>query len=205
MRLYLRNKMTGEIRDVEADSDEFRDVVKQVTPGGLPMWEQTNYPHVEGIKDRAAYGELNDEDLGAEQQEELRHSALLLDAKGVKPEENPHLQLTPAEIEMGMTPRSKLSELQQMYDDQRIGARQAVIDRASDHIADERKERESAVASKGQSARAGGTDERFNPSGEDESDSSDSSDESKAGSTGGSRAPAGSAAGSSGAAGGGDV
>lgn len=160
MRLYLRNKMSGEIRDVEADSPEFEDLKKEVTPGGLSMWEQTNIAHASAVKERAAHGELLEEDLGHEDQDKLRYAALQLDLEGVAPESNPHLALTPGEIEAGLTPSDKLHDLQQMYDMNRVRGVGAVYDDAADRIADERVDRESAQPARGQSARAGGSDDR---------------------------------------------
>ncbi len=59
--VHLRNKVTGEIRDVEADSDEFRSLQAAVTQQGLPAWEQTSYAHVGEIQDRARTGNLREE------------------------------------------------------------------------------------------------------------------------------------------------
>lgn len=160
MSIYLRNKATGEIREVEPDSSEFRELQKQVTPAGLTMWEQTHFAHAEAIKDRAAYGELQEEDLGHEAQDELRFEALKLADEGVGPEVNPHLQLTPGEVEMGMTPESKLADLEAQYSRSR-GVRQRVFDQSADAISDERKERHPPTGEV-ISARAGGSDDREN-------------------------------------------
>src|ERR1700747_1984544 len=102
MRLYMRNKVTAEIRDVEADSAEFHGLQAEVTSMGLPAWEQTSYAHTESVKDRALHGRLREEDLGTKAQEELRFKALELAASGITPEQNPHLQLSPGEVEAGL-------------------------------------------------------------------------------------------------------
>lgn len=160
MRVYMRNKVTGEIKDVEADSSEFRELVAAVTAQGLPAWEQTSYAHADGVKERAKYGELNEEDLGTEAQDELRFKALELAAEGVAPEQNPHLQLTPGEIEAGLTPEQKQKDLEAQYSEGLVAARAGVFADSADNIAEEREEREAPPQSKGQLARAGGSDER---------------------------------------------
>lgn len=159
MRLYLRNKATGEIRDVEADSAEFEKMKREVISNGLPMWEQTSLPHADAIKERAKYGELLEEDLGHEDQDNLRFAALELDSAGVAPEVNPHLMLTPGEIEQGLTPEQKLADLKDQYHTAKYGHRTAIMEAAADRISDERAQRQ-ATPTKQTSARAGGSDDR---------------------------------------------
>jgi hypothetical protein len=158
MGVYMRNKATGEIRDVEPESAEFKDLRQEVTSAGLPMWEQTNEAHAAAVQERAAYGELEPEDLGHEHQDEL-YEALRVNASGVEPEKNPHLALTPGEIEQGLTPAQKLKDLEQQFE-QRIGRVAPVFEKAADTIAEERKQRPAKQPAKGQSARAGGSDDR---------------------------------------------
>src|SRR4051794_25743765 len=104
MIAYYRNKQTGEIKEVEQDSTEMFALQEEVGPDSHSKWEQTSFAHSNAVKDRAAYGELDEEDLGKEHQAALRHAAVQLDNEGVAPERNPHLALTPGEIEAGMTP-----------------------------------------------------------------------------------------------------
>lgn len=159
--VYLRNKVTGEIRDVEADSDEFRELQAAVTSRGLGAWEQTSLPHVEDIRDRARTGNLREEDLGLEAAEQLRYEALKLAAEGVEAHNNPHLRLTPGEIEGGLTPQQKAKDLMAQYEDKLSGARRRILmDAAQSHLEDGEEIEEPTGGDKGQLARAGGSDER---------------------------------------------
>jgi hypothetical protein len=124
------------------------------------MWEQTNVAHAQAVKERAAYGELLEEDLGHDDQDKLRFAALELDAEGVAPEANPHLMLSPGEVEMGLTPQQKLQDLKDQYNAKKYGKRNAIFEEASDRIADERKERPADQEPGIMSARAGGSDDR---------------------------------------------
>lgn len=160
MRVYMRNKMSGEIREVEADSGEFRDLQGQVTPAGLTMWEQTHFPQAKAIKERAASDELLEEDLGHDDQADLRYAALQLDAEGVAPESNPHLSLTPGEIEAGLTPSDKLDDLRAMYEERQAKQRGSVFSDVAERIRDEEAEKPEVQPARGQRARAGGSDER---------------------------------------------
>lgn len=158
MGVYMRNKASGEIRDVESDSQEFRDLQAEVTSNGLPMWEQTSHPHADAIRSRAEEDALQEEDLGHVAQDELRFEAMRLNDQGVAPEANPHLALTPAEIEAGLTPQSKLQDLEEMYDE-RVGKRRAIFNEAAEvHVPKD--ERKPAPTGEGASARAGGSDTR---------------------------------------------
>ncbi len=131
MSVYMRNKASGEIREVAPDSEEFRELRAQVTPAGLSMWEQTSFPHADAIKTRADNDELLDHDLGHEDQERIRYAALELDAAGVAAENNPHLALTPGELEEGLTPEGKLEDLRQMSGASRAKRAEIFSDAAS--------------------------------------------------------------------------
>lgn len=160
--VYMRNKQSGEIRDVDPDSKEFHELQGQVTALGQSMWEQTSFAHAAAIKDRAKFGELKDEDLGTDDQDGIRFAALKLHAEGVGIEENPHLELSPGEIENGLTRESKLEDLKQQFHSAVAKIRGSVVGEASDRIADEREERPQAKANPAASARAGGSDDRTN-------------------------------------------
>lgn len=162
MYVHMRNKLTGEFRDVEPDTQEFYDLRAQVTPSGQTMWEQTNVAHAEAVKERAATGDLLEEDLGHEAQDELRPEALRLSDEGVAPEQNPHLTLTPGEIEAGLTPRQKLEDLEAQFEERVLGKRRQIFSQAADAIADERREPQAQQEAQGQLARAGGSDDRDN-------------------------------------------
>jgi hypothetical protein len=166
----MRNKTTGEFRDV--DESEFKDLVQEVTPDGFPRWEQTSYPHRDAVEDRATYGELLEEDLGKDAKELLKHEALVLDAEGVGPEHNPHLQLSPGEIEEGLTPEDKLEQLRQQYASS-VPRREEIMAKSAEKIVgQEPKSRRSSVPTKGLKARAGGSDDRVNVPKADASDKS---------------------------------
>src|SRR3974390_401629 len=159
-QVYMRNKTSGEIRDVESDSSEFRDLQKEVTSLGQPMWEQTNIAHAEAIKERASTGNLFEEDLGSDDQDALRFEALKLAAEGVAPEANPHLFLTPGEIEAGLTPAQKQADLAAMYSE-RTGRSADIFSEAAGRIHGGESESQDAPELAGQhSAMAGGSDDR---------------------------------------------
>lgn len=164
MPVYMRNKANGEIRETEVDSQEFRTLQREVTSTGLPMWEQTSLPHGEAIKERAKYGELLEEDLGHEQQNELRYAALQLDDEGIAPERNPHLALSPGEIEQGLTPEQKLEDLRDQFNARVLGKRAELFGDARQRIAgDDLEDGDQRPGMAGQtSALAGGSDDRPN-------------------------------------------
>lgn len=160
MQTYFRNKATGEIREVEQDGSEMRALKREIGPNGFPAWEQTSYEHVGAVKERAAVGAPDETDLGYEHQNRLRElgNPTLSDA-GVGPELNPHLALTPGEIENGLTPQQKQADLSEQFSET-VGDRAGVFDEAADLLADERKDPPQSQPARGQSARAGGSDTR---------------------------------------------
>jgi len=160
MQTYFRDKWTGEIKEVEQDGQEMRALKAAVGPDGFPRWEQTSFAHADAIKERAAVGAPDEPDLGFEHQNKLRGlgNPTLSDA-GVGPEVNPHLALTPGEIEAGLTPQQKASDLSEQFSST-VAEREGVFDEASDLIADERKDPPQSQPARGQTARAGGSDTR---------------------------------------------
>lgn len=91
MEVYLRNKQSREIRVVESDSEQFEDLRQQVAPDGhSPLWEQTSEPD--------AKAEMEAQD-------------------NMAPNENPPewANLTPAEVEAGLTPEDKAEELREQF------------------------------------------------------------------------------------------
>lgn len=161
MQAYYRNKQTGEIKLVEQDSAEMFELQEKVGPDGESAWEQTSAAHAADLKERAKFGELNEPDLGKEHQDALRETEAAL-AVDVGAEKNPWENLTPGEIEAGLTPDQKQDDLRAQYDQDVDEKRAGVFESAADGIADEREKRPAAQQAKGLRARAGGSDERDN-------------------------------------------
>lgn len=160
MNAYYRNKRTGEIKDIVQDSPEFYALQQEVDGSGQSLWEQTSFAHAQAIKVRAATAALNPEDLGKDHAEQIGSAAVQLNAQGVAPENNPHLALTPGEIEAGLTPEAKLEELGDQFDQQGLDRIQGTYGRAAETIRDEEAETPEKQPTAGQSARAGGSDDR---------------------------------------------
>jgi hypothetical protein len=162
MIVKMRNKQTGEFRDVQLDSPEFLELQATVTPAGFPAWEQTSHVHAADVRERATYAELLESDLGEDYKERLKHEALILDAEGVGPENNPHLALSPGEVEAGLTPQSKLEQIRKAFADS-VPTREDILSKAAEHVAEgEVKPRRGPDSARGLRARAGGSDDRDN-------------------------------------------
>lgn len=156
----MRDKTTGEFRDV--DEDEFKQLIREVTSDGFPKWEQTSYAHADNVLEKATYGELLEEHLGQKYQDALKHAALILDAEEVAPEHNPHLQLTPGEIEEGLSPEDKLEQIRTQYAES-VPRREEIFRKAHEKISPEGlKSKGDEGPSRGLRARAGGSEERPN-------------------------------------------
>ncbi len=134
---YMRNTQTGELRTVEADSPEFAELKLQVAPDGkTPLWEQTGQHHAEAVVARADAGELLDTDLGFEHKD---RPGVLFSTAGVGSEKAPWENLTPAEVESGLSPESKAKELSDDYatsPDTVLQYKQEVADKISANAAE---------------------------------------------------------------------
>lgn len=173
---HYRNKRTGEFRDVEPDSREQFVLQREVGPDGRPVWEQTGAHHAQAVKVRAAHGELDENDLGQEHQENLTDPALLPDAG---PEFAPHEALTPGEIESGQTPEQKAKDLADMFDTNRTSNRTDIFDEAAEGIADEPVQKRAAAQAGRMRARSGGSEDvEDNPRPNEGADGSSEGDDS---------------------------
>lgn len=94
----LRNVKTGEIRDIETNSDEYADLINEVYDhdgSARPKWEITGQHHARRIDD----GYIGETDLG------YQHKPLPgaeVDVSEVGPELHPERAITDAEKEMGI-------------------------------------------------------------------------------------------------------
>lgn len=94
----LRNVMTGEVRDVETNSDEYVDLINEVYDhdgSARPKWEITGQHHVR----RMDADEIQEEDFGYE------HKPIpgaTVGVEDLRPEPHPERALTEAEVENGI-------------------------------------------------------------------------------------------------------
>lgn len=100
MIAYLRNVQTGEVREVEQDSDEMRELQAEVYDHGdgraYPRWEQTGDHHVRRLDE----GDVQvDADLGYE--DKTLHEPAL-SGEGLQADPHPEHSLTLAEVEAGV-------------------------------------------------------------------------------------------------------
>lgn len=159
MQAYYRNKTTGEVKLVEQDSAEMFELQREVAQDGYPKWEQTSPAHADTLKERANAGQLRAEDLGKEHAAELKGTDPTLSLEGVGPEAAPWRSLTPGEIEAGLTPDQKESDLNDMFGVDE-DARGNVFAEAAKKIGDGKPKEGAKQQAKGLRARAGGSDER---------------------------------------------
>jgi hypothetical protein len=100
MIAYLRNVQTGEIREVEQDSDEMRELQEEVYDHGdgraYPRWEQTGDHAVRRIDEGNVHV---DPDLGYEDKV-LANPAV--SGEGLQADPHPERSLTQAEVEAGI-------------------------------------------------------------------------------------------------------
>jgi hypothetical protein len=98
MIAYMRNVQTGEVREVERDSDEMRELQQEVYDhegSARPRWEQTGDHHVRRMDE----GKVNvDPDLGYE--DKLDNN--VRDLEGLQADPHPERSLTEAEKEAGV-------------------------------------------------------------------------------------------------------
>lgn len=110
--LYLQNKVTGEIKDVEPDSQEFRDLIAERTSDNKPVWEQTSDAAVARKVQSAEAGVVATPDLPKDSQLVSQKNLV----EGFGPEKEPWTSLTDAEVELGLTPKQKAAEEQATLD-----------------------------------------------------------------------------------------
>src|SRR5436305_2524280 len=95
----LRNVTTGEIKDVESQSDEYAELINEIYDhdgSARPKWENTGEHHVRRMED----GDVNEPDLG------YAHKPVgqpvVLHEGDLGPEKHPERALTEAEVEAGI-------------------------------------------------------------------------------------------------------
>jgi hypothetical protein len=106
---YLRNVQTGEIKEVERDTDEFRELIKEVydhNGSSRPRWEQQGDHYVRRV-------ESGDVDVNADLgYEDTPTGVLTADVEGLVADPHPERELTAAEREAGITSyEEKLEDL----------------------------------------------------------------------------------------------
>lgn len=104
--IYLQNKVTGEIKDIDTDTQEYRDLIAERTADNKPVWEQQSDTAVAAKVERAEAGELRDSDLP-------KNAPLVPERNAVSEfaaEREPWKNLTDAERALGMTRASKAEQ-----------------------------------------------------------------------------------------------
>lgn len=104
----LQNVETGEFRDVETDGKEHKSLQGDVTQGGLEKWNQVEITSGSDEPGSDVY------DLAQVDVQQVP-PAVMLHLRGIAPDKNPHLVLTPGEQESGLTSQSKVEELLTQY------------------------------------------------------------------------------------------
>jgi hypothetical protein len=165
MQSYYRNKWTSEIKLVEQDSPEMFQLQREVGPDGYSKWEQTSPADVDATAERARLGELDPTDLGKEHDDVLRTTSTALDISNVAAEQAPWLNLTPGEIEAGLTPSQKQEDLKAMFAQDSETSLATVFEDAAEKISksapgEDKRQSKATSQAKGLRARAGGSDER---------------------------------------------
>lgn len=130
--LYMRNKDTGEIQEVPADSPEFIVLKNQVGSNGRSLWEQTGDHHVGALSERAEQGALREEDLGLLDQKQVQ--TVRADVSNVQKDHEPWRELTAAEIEAGITKEDKEAELRGEADAGKAEANEVLFAAAAERI-----------------------------------------------------------------------
>lgn len=127
--IYLVNKVSGEIKDVEPDTQEYRDLIAERTPQNKPVWEQQSDAAVAAKVERAEQGRLRDSDLPKDSQVTQDKNSVEGFAPAVKPWE----ELTDAEVELGLTPETKREQERATLDtvrgDSNASTRQAAAEK----------------------------------------------------------------------------
>ena len=110
--IYLQNKVTGEIKDVEPNSQLFRDLIAERTPDNKPVWEQTSDAAVARKVESAEAGVVRETDLPKDSQLVPQKNLVEDFSAEVAPWKN----LTDAEVDLGLTPEVKAEHEQATLD-----------------------------------------------------------------------------------------
>lgn len=175
--VIMRNVRTGELRPVEAESDEFIELKQaryEHAGSPKPEWEQTGEHHARRAAADAEDGALQEPDAGYDHKPFGEDA---YDVRDVGPEPAPHTALTPAEVEAGLTSEQKAKELETQFRNDKARAKGSAIEEATKAVADSpiepapaadqdeddgkdrpRRRSKSASQNKGQRSRAGGSE-----------------------------------------------
>lgn len=129
--IYLVNKVSGEIKDVEPDTQEYRDLIAERTPQNKPVWEQQSDAAVAAKIERAEADALRDSDLPKDSQVTQDRNSL----EGFGPAVKPWEELTDAEVELGLTPESKREQERTTLDTVRGDSNATTRTQAAEKIA----------------------------------------------------------------------
>lgn len=110
--LYLQNKVTGEIKDVEESSPEYKELIAERTEGGKPVYEQTSDAAIIAKINRAKSGELRDSDLPKNTPVSPERNVV----DGFAAQKEPWRELTAGEKKLGLTAESKAAQEQNRVD-----------------------------------------------------------------------------------------
>lgn len=116
--IYLQNKVTGEIVEVEPNSQAYRDIIAERTPQNKPVFEQLSDAQVAAKIERAEGDKLRDSDLPKNAQVTQDKNSL----EGFGVQARPWDELTDAEVDLGLTPESKAKEQADTIDTVRANA-----------------------------------------------------------------------------------
>lgn len=129
--IYLQNKVTGEIKDVEPDTQEYRELIAERDSGNRSVWEQQSDAAVAAKIERAESGTLRETDLPKAHKVEPERNKL----DGFGAEKRPWENLTDAEVALGLTPERKKEEEENTKDMSRNLGNKASRAAAADAIA----------------------------------------------------------------------
>lgn len=169
----MRNVMTGEIRDVETNSDEYGDLINEVYDhegSARPKWEITGQHHARRVDN----DEIQDEDLG------YAHKPIPgaeVGLEGVGPEPHPERAITDAELESGIKSYEQKMEENSVQSSPTTNAALRGAESLEKSKPEERREkgREAAGSSSGRSRRSSSRKSNGGGSGSGEGSGSSSS------------------------------
>lgn len=113
MQTTMKNRRTSEMRTVERYSPEYEALRREVQGTGSPMWEEVD--EAGAPQGSSEYAQALERRYEKPLEDILPHAALVADARGVPPSDNPHLTLSPGELDAGLTPETKLAEIRRTY------------------------------------------------------------------------------------------
>jgi hypothetical protein len=129
--IYLQNKVTGEIKDIDPDTQEYRDLIAERTEENKPVWEMQSDTAVAAKVERAEAGELRESDLP-------KNSPVVPErnrVEGFAAERAPWRNLTDAEREAGLDRDRKDAEELALADQSAIDSNAATKKAAAETIA----------------------------------------------------------------------